>query len=427
MAGVWRACSWTRHTGPGPRAMAGFLAALTLGAGYNAALVTIGAGLLGLSAGMAGSFLVLRKRALVSDAMAHATLPGIGVAFLIMVALGQDGRSLPGLLIGAAASAVIGLGLVDWVVRRTRLAEDAAIGAVLSVFFGLGVVILTVIQALDRGRQAGLEDVLLGATAGMLFDDALLIAVGGAVVMAAVWCLRRPMTLVAFDPGHAAAIGVPVARVDLALMGLVMSVTVIGLMLVGLVLIVALLIIPAVTARFWTDRVEPMVWIAGAVGGAAGYLGAALSASAPDVPTGPIIVLFAAALFALSLLLAPRRGVLAALLARRRFHARVHLRQGLLALARAEPILDPLTLRVLRAQGLIRPDGVATDTGRAWAARSLRDERRWDLARALYQDTGQGVGYDGLTPIETVFTADQIAELDARLGPPQAVRGPDGR
>ncbi len=407
--------------------MAGFLAALTLGAGYNAALVTIGAGLLGLSAGMAGSFLVLRKRALVSDAMAHATLPGIGVAFLIMVALGQDGRSLPGLLVGAAASAVIGLGLVDWVVRRTRLAEDAAIGAVLSVFFGLGVVILTVIQALDRGRQAGLEDFLLGATAGMLFDDALLIAVGGAVVMAAVWFLRRPMTLVAFDPGHAAVIGVPVARVDLALMGLVMSVTVIGLMLVGLVLIVALLIIPAVTARFWTDRVEPMVWIAGAVGGAAGYLGAALSASAPDVPTGPIIVLFAAALFALSLLLAPRRGVLAALLARRRFHARVHLRQGLLALARAEPILDPLTLRVLRAQGLIRPDGVATDTGRAWAARSLRDERRWDLARALYQDTGQGVGYDGLTPIETVFTADQIAELDARLGPPQAVRGPDGR
>ena len=164
--------------------MTGFLAALALQAGYNAALVTIGAALLGLSAGMAGSFLVLRKRALVSDAMAHATLPGIGVAFLVMVALGGDGRDLPGLLIGSAASALIGLVLVDWIVRRTRLAEDAAIGAVLSVFFGLGVVLLTVIQSLERGRQAGLEDFLLGATAGMLFQDAVLIAAGGLVVVA---------------------------------------------------------------------------------------------------------------------------------------------------------------------------------------------------------------------------------------------------
>ena len=213
--------------------MTGFLAALALQAGYNAALVTIGAALLGLSAGMAGSFLVLRKRALVSDAMAHATLPGIGVAFLVMVALGGDGRDLPGLLIGSAASALIGLVLVDWIVRRTRLAEDAAIGAVLSVFFGLGVVLLTVIQSLERGRQAGLEDFLLGATAGMLFQDAVLIAAGGLVVVAVILLLRRPMTLVAFDPGHAAAIGVRVARVDLAMMALVMAVTVIGLTLVG--------------------------------------------------------------------------------------------------------------------------------------------------------------------------------------------------
>ena len=407
--------------------MTGFLAALALQAGYNAALVTIGAALLGLSAGMAGSFLVLRKRALVSDAMAHATLPGIGVAFLVMVALGGDGRDLPGLLIGSAASALIGLVLVDWIVRRTRLAEDAAIGAVLSVFFGLGVVLLTVIQSLERGRQAGLEDFLLGATAGMLFQDAVLIAAGGLVVVAVILLLRRPMTLVAFDPGHAAAIGVRVARVDLAMMALVMAVTVIGLTLVGLILIVALLIIPAVTARFWSDRVERMLWIAGAIGGGAGYLGAALSASAPDLPTGPIIVLIAAGLFVLSLLLAPRRGLLAAILARRRFQARVHWRQGLLSLARAEPIHDPLTLRILRAQGVIRPDGVATDKGRALAARSLRDERRWDLARAMHQDTALTGRYDGLTPIETVFTADQIADFDAALGPPQVVGGQDGR
>ncbi len=403
--------------------MAGFLDALLLQAGYNAALVAIGAALLGLAAGTAGTFLFLRKRALVSDAVAHATLPGVGIAFIVMVSLGGEGRSLAGLLLGSALSAFAGLWLVEWIARATRLSEDAAIGAVLSVFFGLGVVLLTVIQSLDRGRQAGLEDFLLGSTAGMLLQDALIIAGGGALVVALIWALRRPMTLVAFDPGHAAAMGIDTRRVDLAMMGLVMAVTVIGLKLVGLILIVALLIIPAVTARFWTDRVERVLWTAGLLGGAAGYVGAALSASAPDMPTGPIIVLIAAGLFALSLLLAPRRGVLAAILARRRFQARVHRRQGLLALTRAEPIHDPVTLRILRREGLIRADGVATDKGRAQAAKIARDERRWDIAREVHQDTSLTGRYDGLTPIEEVFAPDEIAAFDARLGPPQPVGG----
>jgi manganese/zinc/iron transport system permease protein len=403
--------------------MTAFLDALLLQAGYNAALVAIGAALLGFAAGTAGTFLFLRKRALVSDAVAHATLPGVGIAFLVMVALGGEGRSLVGLLIGSALSAWAGLLLVEWIARRTRLAEDAAIGAVLSVFFGFGVVLLTVIQTLDRGRQAGLEGFLLGSTAGMLYQDAVIIAAGGATVVAAIWLLRRPMTLVAFDAGYAAALGVNTRRIDLAMMGLVMAVTVIGLKLVGLILIVAMLIIPAVTARFWTNRAGRVLWTAGLIGAVSGYVGAALSASAPDLPTGPIIVLIAAGLFAVSLLLAPARGVLAAALAHRRFQARVHRRQGLLALVRAEPIHDPLTLRILRAEGLIRPDGVATDKGRAQAAKIARDERRWDVARTIHQDTSLTGRYDGLTPIEDVFTADQIADFDARLGGPQPVGG----
>ena len=110
------------------------LSALLLQSGYNAALVAVGAGLLGIAAGAGGSFLFLRKRALVSDAVAHSTLPGVGLAFMVMVAFGGDGRSLPGLLTGSAVTAAAGLYLVDWITRRTRLAEDAAIGAVLSVF-----------------------------------------------------------------------------------------------------------------------------------------------------------------------------------------------------------------------------------------------------------------------------------------------------
>ena len=156
-----------------------FADALLLRSGYNASLVAIGATLLGFAAGSGGAFLFLRKRALVSDAIAHATLPGVGAAFIIMVVLGGDGRNLTGLLLGSAVSAGLGLLVVEWIARRTRLAEDAAIGAVLSVFFGFGIVLLTIIQTIPGGKQAGLEGFLLGSTAGMLFQDAVVIAAGG--------------------------------------------------------------------------------------------------------------------------------------------------------------------------------------------------------------------------------------------------------
>ena len=400
-----------------------FLDALFLQAGYNASLVAIGAGLLGFAAGSTGTFLFLRKRALVSDAVAHATLPGTALGFLVMVAFGGDGRSLPGLLAGAALTAVIGLFVMEWITRRTRLAEDAAIGAVLSVFFGIGVVLLTVVQTVNAGRQAGLESFLLGSTAGLLYQDAVIIAVGGSLAVVALWALRRPMTLVAFDADYAASIGVNVRRVDLIMMGLVTAITVIGLKMVGLVLIVALLIIPSVTARFWTHRSAHLVWIAGALGGVAGYLGAAISASAPALPTGPIIVLVASSLFVLSLLFAPLRGVLAAVVRHRRFQASVHRRQGLLALSARHPIREPYTLRLLARERLVRPDGVPTERGRAAAAKVARDERRWEVARDIHQDTGLTGRSDGLSPIEDVFTADQIREVDRRMGPPFAVGG----
>ena len=394
--------------------------ALTLQLGYNATLVAIGATLLGFAAGVTGTFLFLRKRALVSDAISHATLPGVGLAFIFMVLLGGDGRFLPGLLLGSALSAAIGLLCVSWLSTRTRLAEDAAIGAVLSVFFGLGIVLLTVIQTMSSGRQAGLETFLLGSTAGMLWNDAVIIAGGGALVLALVVLLRRPMTLVAFDSEFAASTGIDVRRTDLAMMGLALAITVVGLKIVGLILIVALLIIPAVAARFWSDRMGRVVGIAGAIGGASGWIGAALSATAPDLPTGPIIVLVAFGFFAVSLLFAPGRGVLAVVLRHRRFQARVHVRQGLLALAQEQPIYEGLTLRLMRRAGLIRADGVATETGRVKAARALLDERRWQLLRADPRHEAAAARYDGLTPLETLLTADQTAELDRALKPEAA-------
>ena len=280
--------------------------ALSLQSGYNAALVSLGAACLGAAAGGVGAFLALRRRALMSDAMAHSTLPGIGIAFLVMVALGGDGRLFGGLMLGAAITAGLGLWAVQWLSRQ--LSEDAATGAVLSSFYGFGVVILTLIQALRVGRPAGLESVLLGSTAGMLRADAIVIVSGGICVCAALWLLRRPLSMVAFDPVYAGLSGIGVRGMDWALMGLVLAVVLVGLHVTGMILIVALLVTPAVTARLWTTTVGSMAGLAAAIGGVCGYLGAGISAALPEMPTGPIIVVLAAALFVLSLIMRPRHG-----------------------------------------------------------------------------------------------------------------------
>jgi manganese/zinc/iron transport system permease protein len=238
-------------------------------------------------------------------------LPGVGLAFLVMVALGGEGRNLPGLLLGAALTAGLGLLALQALTRRTRLPEDTAIGAVLSVSYGLGIVILTVIQAVTSGRPAGLEGFILGSTAGMLLNDALVIGGGGALILIVLGLLRRPLVMTAFDRAHAASVGVDTGRMDAALMALVLAVVLIGIRVVGAILIVALLITPAVTARLWTDRAGSMAAIAGGIGGAAGYGGAAMSAAVPGLPTGAVIVLLAAAAFAVSAVIAPDKGLLA--------------------------------------------------------------------------------------------------------------------
>ncbi len=395
--------------------------ALTFGLGYNATLVTLGAAVLGLAAGVAGTFLFLRKRALVSDAISHATLPGIVLAFMVMVALGGDGQSLIGLLLGAAGSAALGLYFVSWLSQRTRLGEDVAIGAVLSVFFGLGVVLLTIVQSMGAGRQAGLEGFLLGSTAGMLREDAVLVALSAMLTFVLVLLMRRPLTVATFDPGYARTTGQNPERAERILLAVVLAVTVVGLKIVGLILIVALLIIPPVAARFWSERSDYILWLSGAIGGLSGYVGAAISATAPDLPTGPIIVLICFGGFALSFLLAPKRGVLAALLRHMRYRKAVHLRQGLLSLGQGQPVYEAFTRRLLQSEGLMQADGVITEAGRALASRTLRNEARWREVRGDPALERVAALYDGLTDIETVLTADQLADIDARLPSAQVV------
>lgn len=283
---------------------------LLLQAGYNTIVVMLGAAALGAATGIVGVFAMLRRRALVADAVAHATLPGVALGFITAVSLGFSGRSLPFLFIGAALTAILAALAIQWITNRTRLTEDTAIASVLATFFALGIVLLTVIQTLKTGGQAGLDIYLLGATAGMLRDEAITLALFSLVVAAIVALLFKELTLISFDAEYARAHGFPVRLLDLAILGLVLAVVVIGLRVVGLVLIVALLITPPAAARFWTDHTGRMTIVSALIGAFSAYFGAAISAISPDTPTGAVIVLVAFVLLLISVFLGSARGIL---------------------------------------------------------------------------------------------------------------------
>lgn len=296
---------------PDPTFLHGLWTVLTLRAGFNTTTVLLGTAMLGLASGVVGSFALLRKRSLTADAIAHAMLPGVASAYLVASGLGAQGKALPVLLLGGAAAGIAGAAAMHAITRLTRLEEDAAIGITLSVTFGLGVVLLSYVQRGPRGAAAGLHHFVFGQTAAMLPHDAALM---GGIALAALLLgalLLKELRLVAFNAPFAQSIGLPVQALDLALLTLIVLATVAGIQAVGIVLVIALLIIPPAAARFWSDRSSRMVALGAAIGALSGYLGAAVSALAPDVPAGAAIVLTAGAIFFVSMLFAPRRGAIA--------------------------------------------------------------------------------------------------------------------
>ena len=268
--------------------------------------VLFGSLLIGATGGVLGSFAVLRRRSLMGDALAHAALPGVALAFLW-----TGSKSLPVLISGATCTGVLGVLLIQFITTRTRIKADAAIGIVLTVFFGIGIVLLTHIQRSLVGNQTGLDKFLFGQAASMVEDDVRVMSVMSLLIIVVVLLLYKEFKALIFDPKFLQSLGYSLQRVDLALMGLIVLTVMVGLQAVGVVLIAAMLITPAVAARFWTERLHVMVVLAAFIGGLSGASGTFLSAQAPRVPTGPVMVLVATGLFVLSGLLAPRRGLLA--------------------------------------------------------------------------------------------------------------------
>lgn len=289
---------------------------------YNTRIVVIATVLLGLAAGAIGTFTLLRRRALVGDALSHATVPGIGLAFLAAPLLGWSPRWLALLLAGAMLSGLAGAATVLLIRRHTRLKEDAALGIVLSVYFGAGLALLGLVQQSPAGHAAGLESFILGKTASMTYGDAVWIFAALVPTLCFVVLLFKELTLLCFDEAFAEVCGLRTRWLDAALLLLVTMVTVVGLQAVGAILIIALMVIPAGAARFWTQRVWAMTITAALLGATSCLAGTLISALAADWPSGPTIVLVAAAIFFLSLLLGTSQGLLPRALRGRR--ARQH-------------------------------------------------------------------------------------------------------
>ncbi|MHC4447714.1 MAG: metal ABC transporter permease, partial [Planctomycetota bacterium] len=303
---------------------------LTFRAGHNTTVVLRGTMALGLASGIIGTFLLLRKRSLIADALSHAALPGVCVGFLLATALGSAAaKSIWVLLPGAALFGLIGVASVHLLTTLPRVKEDAAIGVVLSVFFAAGIVLLSVIQGMSTGTQAGLKQFIFGQAATMSARDANLIAIMALLAALAAAVMFKELRMLCFDAGFARGLGWSTLLLDSLLLALVTTVAIIGLYAVGAILMVALLIIPPAAARFWTDRLGAILLVAAGVGGVGGYAGTVASAVLPDLPTGPAIVVACGGVFLLSMIAAPRRGLAAGVLRRLRL-ARTIARQHLL-------------------------------------------------------------------------------------------------
>lgn len=280
-------------------------------------MVFLGTSMIGLVAGSLGAFAYLRKRSLVSDVISHAALPGALGTFLLAVAVGLDGRNLALLLVGALVVGGLAVAASGHVARRSRIRIDTAMAIVLTVFFGVGMLLMRVIADGPFPGKGGIQDYLFGNATVITMADLVTIAVVGVVALAMMVLFWKEFALRTFDPAHAALLGFGRLVDGLMSAALVMAV-VIGVKAVGLVLMVALVVTPAAAARQWTRRLPTMVALSAIIGALGGGLGTYVSVNLGAVPPGPVVVLVLFVVFVASLLLAPERSVIHRLVQRAR-------------------------------------------------------------------------------------------------------------
>jgi len=264
----------------------------------------LGTVLLGVSCGLLGGFLVVRRMALLGDALSHAVLPGVALGFLWN--LEKDPLAI---FVGALVAGFAGSAVVSLITRTTRLKEDTALGMVLATFFGAGLCLMSMFQRLPTGNKSGIESFLFGQAAALGPGDLQLMGVVTALVVGMLAVGYKEFLLVSFDPGFARVLALPTRWLERVLLLLLAFAVVAALQAVGVVLVSAMLIIPAATASLLTDRFHRMLLWSAAIGAVSGLSGAFLSFLGTRLPTGPFMVLSAGLFFGAALVFSPRHGV----------------------------------------------------------------------------------------------------------------------
>lgn len=407
----------------------------------------LGSVLLGICCGLMGSFLVVRKLALMSDALSHAVLPGVALGFLWNMS--KDPLAI---FIGATVAGLLGAGLVQAIRSTTKHREDAALGFVLASFFAVGACLVTMIQNLPGGNKSGLDKFMFGQAAALGRGDVWLLAGVTLATVVIVLVFYKEFLATSFDAAFARSAGIPAQVFHYILMVLLAFAIVSSLQAVGVVLVAAMLVIPAAAAYLLTDRFGWMLVLAAAFGVATGAMGAFFSFVGRNLPTGPLMVLAATAVFLAALLFGPRHGVVARWWRQRSQSARIgrenmlkamfHLLEGEdfrsetvalreLAEARREPIEDVAAgVARLQAHGLVsvstdRSAAVFTPDGWKRACEIVRNHRLWELYLTHAANYAVDHVHEDAEKIEHILGEDTVRQLEKRLD--YAHRDPHGR
>ncbi len=406
-----------------------------------------GVALLGISCGLLGTFLVVRKLALVGDAVSHAVLPGVAIGFLW-----SQTKNPLAIFVGAVGAGLLGTLTVGWIRRTTRLKEDAALGLVLAGFYAVGICLVTMIQRLPTGNKSGIDKFLFGQAAAIGPGDLQLMAVVTLLAVVVTTVAYKELLISSFDAAFAQSIGLPVRLIHEGLMLLLAFAIVSALQAVGVVLVSAMLITPAATAYLITDRLHRMLFLAAAIGLVTGIAGCFLSFLGDNLPTGPLIVLAATAVFGATFLFAPRHGLIArAWLARSRqrriarentlktvYHvleARGFRGEDVSLAELAQRRRQTLEDATREADALVRhrfaqrhADGqsfLLTETGHRRAAELVRNHRLWELYLTHAVEISADHVHDNAERIEHVLGEEVVRKLASRLG--YADTDPHGR
>ena len=399
-------------------------------------IVTLGSVLLGAIASVVGCFTFLQKRALIGDTISHSVLPGICLAFIL------TGTKNPyALLLGAFLSGWISVLLSDWIARSSKIKADTSIAIVLSFFFAIGMMLLSIIQHSGNVNKAGLHHFLFGKAAAIVREDVQMFLIVGLISLVIILFFFRQFKLYIFDRDFAQSIGLPIKFLDFLLTTLAVLAIAIGIRAVGVVLMAALLITPAAVARFWTSSLRQMLFIAALAGAMAGFFGAMISYTAPAMPTGPWIIVVLSIMAFISIAIGREKGVLYRILKQRRFRYKV-IRENVLKtfyhlsevdedvfkerftddLMRRRPMSRSelsIGLRQLKKKQFvlssINSGWILTEKGSQESSRLVRLHRLWEVYLSEYLNIAADHVHDDADAIEHVLTDELQEQLERVL------------